>query len=237
MSVENMNLKQAAEHVHIDVNELRHAAQRGEIAAVERAGDWFFRHRDLDEWAQRDFLAVGKREQLRRHRTILDEHRRAHDSDWRVWRLFRPGSITLELSAHSRAGVLRDMTDLAVCTELVYDHEALFQELRNREEAGTTAVDGGVAFLHPRFHDPYLFEDTFVAYGRALHPVFFGSADGEPTRHFFLICSTDHELHLHILARLAVMAHSTELLTLLDEAEDADRVIELIGAAEEGLLK
>ena len=38
MSHETMTLKQAAEHIHIDQNELKHAAQRGEIEACERGG-------------------------------------------------------------------------------------------------------------------------------------------------------------------------------------------------------
>ena len=40
MSHEVLNLKQAAEHVHLEMNELKHIAQRGELAAVERGGAW-----------------------------------------------------------------------------------------------------------------------------------------------------------------------------------------------------
>jgi mannitol/fructose-specific phosphotransferase system IIA component (Ntr-type) len=43
-------------------------------------------------------------------------------------------------------------------------------------------------------------------------------------------------MHLHILARLAVMAHSTDFLERLDEAESADEVIAAIRNAEEGLV-
>ena len=236
MSQETFNLRQAAEHVHLDANELRHIAQRGEIAAEERGGEWYFRHRDLDEWAQRDLLAAGRREQIRRHQSILDEHRRAKREDWRLWRLFRPTGIDLALPGKAKAGIVRDMSDLAAGTGCVYDVDGLYSELKDREDIASTAVGEGAAFLHPRFHDPYLFEESFIAYGRSQRPVFFGAADGEPTSHFFLICSTDHDEHLHILARLAVMAHSTEFLTLLSEAETPERVIEIITSAEEAML-
>lgn len=93
----------------------------------------------------------------------------------------------------------------------------------------------GAAFLHPRYHDPYFFEDTFIAYARAKRPVFFGAPDGEPTRHFFLICCTDHELHLRILSRLAVLAHGTDLIERLDAAEDPAQAIEAITLCEEEL--
>ena len=106
-----------------------------------------------------------------------------------------------------------------------------------REEIASTAVGNGAAFLHPRFHDPYLFEETFIAYGRSARPIFFGAPDGAATRHFFLICSTDHQLHLSILARLAVMTHATEFLELLGEAESIEQARTIIRAAEEGLLK
>ena len=67
MSREMLNLKNAAEHVHMDANELRHVAQRGEIEFDEHGGDLWFEHRVLDEWAQRNLLASGHREQLRQH--------------------------------------------------------------------------------------------------------------------------------------------------------------------------
>jgi mannitol/fructose-specific phosphotransferase system IIA component (Ntr-type) len=111
-----------------------------------------------------------------------------------------------------------------------------YKELVAREAIASTAVGEGAAFLHPRFHDPYMFEDTFIAYGRSERPVFFGAADGQGTRHFFLVCSTDHETHLHILARLAVMAHATDFLARLDEAASAEEVIAAIREAEEGIV-
>lgn len=231
-----LNLRQAAEHVHMDANELKHVAQRGEIAFDIHGGDYWFEHRALDEWAQRNLLASTAREQVRQHKSMAEEDRRANRSDWRLWSLFREEGVLLGVPGKAKAGILRDMTDLADATGLVYDPDALFKALIAREEIASTAVGEGAAFLHPRFHDPYIFQDTFVAYGRSERPVFFGATDGQGTRHFFLVCSTDHEMHLHILARLAVMAHSTDFLARLDEAETAADAIEAIRGAEEEML-
>ena len=237
MARETFNLKQAAEHIHIDENELRHVAQRGEIEATEHGGDWWFEHRALDEWAQRNLLAATKREQVRQHNAILEENRRAHHENWMISNLFHSSGMSLALPGKTKAGIVRDMCDLANATGHVYDTDGLFKELMAREEIASTAVGNGAAFLHPRFHDPYLFEETFIAYGRSERPIFFGALDGASTRHFFLICSTDHTEHLSILARLAVMAHSTEFLELLSESDSIDHAQSIIRAAEEGLLK
>ena len=232
MGRENLNLKQAAEHVHLEANELRHVAQRGEIEAVERNGDWFFEHRALDEWAQRNLLASSERSLREQHRMMMDEHRRAHREGWCVADLFDATAFDLAIKAKAKAGIIRDMTDLAERSGRVYDPESLFRELVAREEAAPTAIGQGIALLHPRFHDPYLFEESFIAYGRSERPIFFGAPNGEGTRHFFLICSTDHEAHLHILARLAMLAHGTGLIEKLDVAADFEEAMAAVRECE-----
>ncbi len=218
MAHEMLNLIQAAEHIHIEVNELKHCAQRGEIAAVKHGDSYLFCHRDLDEWAQRNLLDIGERDLKRRYEKVSCP----------ITKLFNLNAIDLEVGAKAKAGILRDMADLAVKSGLVYDNEGLYQELVQREEAASTAIGNGFALLHPRFHDPYMFEESFIAYGRATHPVFFGATNGEATRHFFLIASTNHETHLNILARLAMMIHASDLAEQLDEAADAEAVLKII---------
>lgn len=232
MAREMLDLAEAAEHVHLEVNELKHFAQRGEIAAVKHGESWRFSHRELDEWAQRDLLAADKKALALRHQVILDEERRARRETCAIAGLFKASAVDLNIGAKAKAGLLRDMTDLAVKSELVYDADGLYKELVAREEAASTAIGNGFALLHPRFHDPYMFEDSFIAYGRSTHPVFFGAPDGEATRHFFLVCSTDHEAHLHILAHLAMMIHGTTLAERLDEAEDVDSALRAIAECE-----
>lgn len=236
MSREYIGLQEAAAHVHIEANELKHAAQRGEVVAVETNGDWRFERRALDEWAQRSLLAAGRRALQSQHQSMVDEHRRADRPVWRVAELMHEATVDVSVRAKAKAGILRDMTDLADRGGKVYDPEWLFKALVAREEAASTAIGEGVALLHPRFHDPYVFEESFVAYGRSDRPVFFGASDGEGTRHFFLVCSEDPALHLKILARLAVLAHGTDLVARLDEAVDAAAVVAAVRACEEEFL-
>ena len=75
MQHEMFNLEQAASHVHVDANELRHVAQRGEIDAVQRGDAWLFEHRILDEWAQRSLLSASRRDLAAQHRAMMDENR------------------------------------------------------------------------------------------------------------------------------------------------------------------
>lgn len=234
---EFLSLPKAAEHVHVDANELKHVAQRGEIDATVRGGEWYFEHSALDEWAQRSMLASGGRAVARQHREMMDRRRRESRGDFVVGGLLREESVSVAIAAKAKAGIVRDMTDLAAASGLVYDGEALFRALMEREEAASTAIGAGAAFLHPRYHDPYLFEESFLAYGRSERPIFFGAPDGAGTRHFFLICSTDHDEHLHMLARLAVLAHGTGLLERLDAAADAAAAVAAVRETEAEFLE
>ena len=232
MAREMMNLEEAAKHVHLTANELRHFAQRHEVEAVVRGENFLFSHRALDEWAQRQLIASSARELKEQHRVMMDEERRAHRTDFAVANLLDAKAIDLEIPAKAKAGILRDMTELANRSEKVYDPDALFKGLVERENAASTAVGNGIALLHPRFHDPYLFGESFVAYGRSRAPVFFGAPDGEATQHFFLICSTDHETHLHILARLALLAHGSDLIERLSAVTTPDEALAAVRSAE-----
>lgn len=236
MGYESMDLKSAAAHLHMAENELRHFAQRGEVPSVKRGDAYFFEHRELDEWAQRRLMEISDKTLTAEHKAAMTERRRAEGHDFHVADILRPETITPALTARGRAGVLRDMTDFADSTGLLYDPETLFAELSAREEVASTAAGGGVAFLHPRYHDPYLFQETFLALGRSVRPVFFGSQDGQGTDLFFLICCTDHVLHLHILARLCLLAHGTTLLDDLRAAPDAETMHAALKKAEDEFL-
>ena len=232
-----LTLEEAAEHVHLSVNDLRHFAQRGEVHGIERDGEWRFEHRALDEWAQRNLLAASERSLAEQHRSMSDENRRAHRSDWGVGAFFRADGIDLALRAKGKGGVLRDLTELAEATGLVYDKDALFQSLVEREEAASTAIGCGCAFPHARYLDEFMFSESFIVYARAANAVYFGASDGEPTRHFFLVCTTDHEIHLHILARLAVLVHGTDFVERLDAAETPEDALLALRGCEAGFMR
>ena len=232
-----LDLARAAAYVHMDALELKHAAQRGDAPGIRRGDDVFvFERGALHEWAQRRMIGLTDKELSAEHQAARAERRNAGGADFRVSTLLAESAINPFLTARNRGGVLRDMADLAEATGLVYDSRTLFAELQSREEAASTATGGGAAFLHPRYHDPYLFEDSFLAIGRAIRPVFFGSQDGEGTDIFFLICCTDHQLHLHILARLCLLAHGTSLLEDLRASATAEEMRLAFVAAEDSFL-
>jgi mannitol/fructose-specific phosphotransferase system IIA component (Ntr-type) len=128
------------------------------------------------------------------------------------------------------------MAALAAKTGRVCDPTSLLEGLEAREDLCSTGVPGGLALLHARNPESYLFEEAFLALGRTIQQIPFGSPDGQPTNLFFLIGCPDDRMHLHTLARLCLMAQKTDLLVDLHQAADADSMCDCIIAAEQAVL-
>ena len=232
-----LTLQQAAKHIRIPERELFHLVQREEIPYLRRGEEVVFEHRLLDDWAQRRILGLPTQSLSDQHREATVDRTKKATEDALVEQLFKPEWIDPAMSARTKPAVLRDMVALAMRTERLYDDAALVRELEAREEVASTAIGGGAAFLHARYHDPYLCSESFVVFGRTVQPIFFGAQDGEQTDLFFLICCTDDTLHLHTLARLCTMAHGSLMLSDLRVATTSDELFAVLRNAEHDLLK
>ena len=108
------------------------------------------------------------------------------------------------------------------------------QAVQAREELHPTALDNGVALLHPRRPQSSVLADSAIALGVCLQPISFAST-GHLTDIFFLICSYDDAIHLRILARLSRMISKPEFLDELRQAKSPGDAFAAILTAEEPL--
>ena len=83
--------------------------------------------------------------------------------------------------------------------------------IKAREELQSTAMDNGVAILHPRRPQVGILAESFLALGITSQGIPFGGSR-HLTDIFWLVCSTDDRSHLKTLARLSrLMVHDTFL--------------------------
>ena len=136
----------------------------------------------------------------------------------------------------NRASVLREMVELAKKTGRVWDSQSLLKGLEAREDICSTGLPGGLALLHTRQPEAYLFESLFLVLGRTVQPIPFGAPDGRSTDIFFLIGCPDDRLHLHLLARLCVVTQNTDLLEQLRCATSAEAMHLALLSCEQQLL-
>ena len=78
-----------------------------------------------------------------------------------------------------------------------------------------------------------LVNKPLLAYGRHSAGVDFGAMDGQPVRHFFLLCSPNVREHLQLLARLSRILHKVEFRNRLEAVDLPAEIIALVRDAEQ----
>ena len=232
-----LNVADLLEYLPLLREDIDTLVRRHEIPFELIGGRPMFRRKDIDAWASQRILGFA-------NKPLRGYHQRssvkAYDLSHRhaiIGKLLRNQCVTSDLEGRTKPAVLRAMVKLAEHSEIGHDPDDLLQSLRAREELCSTALPGGIALLHPRHHEPYMFEDSFLAFGRVPSPVPFGAADGELTDLFFLICCQDDRIHLHVLARLCLMASRTSLMENLRKAPEAADIILAIQNSENEVIR
>lgn len=236
MSHQVFNVDEVANYLHLTVADIERLVKDQEIPFEPRGDRAVFRQRDIDAWASQRILGLEARRLAEYHQKLSHGLRAVLPQEAIMPELIQPNFIAAAMTAKTKASVLREMVALAEKTGRVFDPKDLLTSLEAREDLCSTGVMGGLALLHPRHHQPYLFESSFIVLGKPIQQIHFGSPDGQPTNLFFLVCCQDDRLHLHTLARLCMMAMKTELLPQLLAAPDAASMYERIIAAEAEVL-
>ncbi len=216
--------------------EVERFVENEEIPVETRGERWVFRRRDVDAWASQHILGMKDRPLADYHQQSSRGTRLFLENEAIMSELMQPAWIEAAMPAKTRASVLRAMTALADKTGRVCDARDLLASLEAREELCSTAVPGGLALLHPRHHDPYMFESSFLVLGRTVQEIHYGAPDGLPTHLFFLVCCQDDRLHLHTLARLCLMGLKTTLLERLRQVSTAAEMYDAIISSETEVL-
>ncbi len=233
-----LTTEQLADYLHVAAADIETLVLRREIPFERQGSRILFRRQEIDEWASRRLLGLsGKRLETYHQDSSAGVRKQLDTAAAIVTELLPAGFIEPALNAKTRASVIRDTAALAERTGLVTDAAELAAGLRDRENLCSTAMPGGFALLHPRQHDPYMFERSFVMLVRTPQPLPFGAPDGGETRLFFLVCCQEDRLHLHVLARLSMMCAQTELLAYLRAATTRDEMAEAVAEAEQKVLQ
>lgn len=110
----------------------------------------------------------------------------------------------------------------------------ILSDLLERERSQNTAVGHGVALPHATISSA---DRTYLGIFTTAQPIDYEAPDGEGVDVFFATIGppSDRQTHLHLLGAVSTLAVKTKLLDLLRAAEDADGIIEALGAAQEQL--
>ena len=198
--MEDLDVATLADYLHVTPDQVTRMADRGKLPGRKVSGQWRFNEAEIHHWLE-ERIGVSDSEELTRVQRVLD--RVAGDGNDRpISELCTVETIQVPLNARTRGSVIRSMSDLATKSGLMWDASAMGEAVKAREQMHPTALESGVALLHPRRPQTSILADSVIALAVCPAPIPF-SDSGQLTDIFFLICSYDDATHLRILARLS----------------------------------
>ena len=225
MPYRSMSLEEFADLVGMDPRGVQREADHGQLPGRRVGGKWRFNRIQVHEWLESHMLNLPE-ERLQTLDQVIGRITQADSTT--VTDLIGLEGIDLDLRAATKTSVLRELVNLADRTGLLYDRKELFEALREREAAGSTALPHGLAIPHPAKPMPYTTAEPLICVARLTNPVAFSAPDGALTQLFFLICSHDSDGHLHVLARLMRMLDDATVDALPTVADPGDMLQLLI---------
>jgi excisionase family DNA binding protein len=236
MAYRSLSIEEVAEYLHLSQRDVEQLVKRNEIPYEKRGDQAVFIRGKIDAWASQRILGMTSKTLTEYHRQSTAKVSSISKKRALMPELIQADWIDPTLKSKTKASALRDMVALAIFTEQVYDEASLLTSLEEREKQCSTAIVDGIALLHPRHHDQYMFASSFVVLGRTIQPIHAGAQDGKPTDLFFLICCQDDTMHLHTLARICAICQVPGLLQTLRSATTAIEMLQTITHAEQEVI-
>lgn len=208
-----LTMHELAVYLHLDEPTVSRLVMAGKIPSIQIDRQWRFKPSQIDAWIEEQL--VGEEESFE---DVPDGMKLPLED------LLPDQAIIPNLRARTPVGVIEELAARAFTNGWLMDKPWFVGAVVERESLSSTAMDGGVAFLHTRAKDKGKIGRPFVIVGRSWEGITFGAPDGNPTYLFFLLGLKYDRLHLPILGRLARSLRNPATMAKLRSLSSPDQV-------------
>jgi len=212
-----LTIHELAVYLHLDEATVNKLVANGKIPAIQLERQWRFKKAAIDEWIEQQL--VGDDESF----TDVPDGMKLPLED-----LLPDQAIITNMRANTALGVIEELAARAYTNGWLADKPWFVGAVVERESLASTAMEGGVAFLHTRAKDKGKIARPFIIVGRSWTGIPFGAPDGNPTYLFFLLGLKYDRLHLPILGRLARALRNPATIAKLRSLSSPDQVRALL---------
>lgn len=231
MSQDDFDVDRLAVYLHLTPQQVSRLADRGKLPGRKVSGLWRFPQGEMHHWVE-NRIGLSDEDELVEMESVLQRSAPSGQrDDISLVDILPREAIAVPLPARTRNSVISSMVELAAQTGWLWDPEKMAEAVHSREEMHSTALENGVALLHPRRPLANILDRAFLALGITSSGIPFG-ARVPMTDVFFLICSVEDSGHLRVLARLSRLLTTPGFLDSLRSAPDAVTVMKLIAETE-----
>jgi len=212
-----LTMHELASYLHLDEPTVNKLVMAGKIPSLQVDRQWRFKRTQIDAWIEEQL--VGDDENF----ADVPDGMKLPLED-----LLPDQAIIPALRARTPMTVIEELAARAYTNGWLLDKPWFVGAVVERESLASTAMEGGVAFLHTRAKDKGKIGRPFVVVGRSWEGIEFGAPDGGPTYLFFLLGLKYDRLHLPILGRLARALRNPATIAKLRALSSPDQVRALL---------
>lgn len=200
MPEEVFDIASLAKYLHLSPQQVEKLVKRDEIPSRVVGGKTIFSRAEVHQWMESRMGLLDDAELAAVEERLHEEH--DEDQSVAIARLLSEDTMAVPLVAKTRNSVMKSMADLGVNAGLLWDGDKMVDAIKAREDLQSTAMDNGVAILHPRRPQANILAEGFLALGITGQGIPFGGSR-HLTDVFWLVCSIDDRSHLQTLARIS----------------------------------
>jgi excisionase family DNA binding protein len=212
-----LTIHELAVYLHLDEATVNKLVASGKIPAIQLERQWRFKKAAIDDWIadqlvgdDENFVDVPDGMKLPLEDLLPDQ------------------AIIPNMRANTPISVIEELAARAFTNGWLADKPWFVGAVVERESLSSTAMEGGVAFLHTRAKDKGKIARPFIIVGRSWEGIPFGAVDGGNTYLFFLLGLKYDKLHLPILGRLARALRNPATIAKLRSLSSPDQVRALL---------
>lgn len=210
-----MTVRQLADYMQMNERTILKLVNAGALPGAKIASQWRFKRDVIDTWLSEQMNAEGEEVALGE---VPD------GAGMPLGDVMEEKSIVSEMEAKDAIAAIEVLAARAFANGWLKDKPWFIGAVVEREALSSTAMDGGVAFLHTRSRNAKKIARPFIVIGRSHAGIDFGAPDGKKTHLFFLLGLKYDKLHLPILGRLARVLKKPEVVRTLRAAPTPSRI-------------
>jgi nitrogen PTS system EIIA component len=203
MVQEDFDLASLAAYLHLTPEQVRKMVEREKIPGRRIGGVWKFSRPEIHQWFEERIGASDVKE-LAEVEKILQRQPIHQEVDVvPIPELLTVERIFVPFLAKTKNSVIDSICEMTSLAGVLWEPAKMADAIRTREELHPTALENGVALLHPRRPIPGILAEPFLSLAIQSSGIPFGGPRGSLTDVFFLIGSTNEAFHLRLLARIS----------------------------------
>ena len=211
-----LTMAELAGYLHLGQNTVRKLVESKKIPGILIEKEWRFRRTAIDGWLESQ---AGARVEGESFEDVPDGMLLP------LGDLLPEQGIVHDMRARDPLAAIEELAARAYANRWLADKPWFVGAIVEREVLASTAMEGGVAFLHTRAREADKISRPFIVVGRSYDGIEFGATDGRPTYLFFLLGLKHDRLHLPVLGRLArIMAKSPQAVGRLRAATSSGKM-------------